>query len=93
MHFINETAQKRREKRDIFQCSCYENDKSSINGFGMVCQPISVRYFAAANEQCFVFSPIEFLLLPGKSLILPRLKLFSKTALDRTFIWYRIKSS
>jgi hypothetical protein len=71
-HFINETAQKRREKIDIFQCSCFENDTSSINEFGMVCQPISVCYFAAANTQRIFLSPIEFLLLPDKSLILPR---------------------
>jgi hypothetical protein len=61
---------KKKRKKRYFPCSCFKNDKSSINEFGMVCQPISVRYFAAADKQRFVLLSIGFLHLPGKSLIL-----------------------
>jgi N-dimethylarginine dimethylaminohydrolase len=69
---------KKKRKKRYFPCSSFKNDKSSINEFGMVCQPISVRYFAAAHKQRFVHLSTGFLLLTGKSLILAALKLFLK---------------
>jgi hypothetical protein len=81
------TRSNRIEKIKVFNGSIFSIIiNSKINGFGVILSTHFRSLLRCVNSETWFLSPIEFLLLPGKSLIFSRLKLFFKTFLGRTFI-------